>query len=131
MSKPSISGRVPQPLKDDFDEYREKNELSISDAQRELLRKGIEDGSDSPREQIIHTRNALYTVTGLISIGFGAVLYMLSATVLSAAFVAVALIALLNSYSMSGAGWAERVGKWLPHFEQPDPDMKVRRASDE
>jgi len=37
MPKPSISGRVPQTLKDDFDEYSEENELSITDTQRELF----------------------------------------------------------------------------------------------
>jgi len=57
MPKPSISGRVPQTLKDDFDEYCEENELSITDAQRELLRAGLaakkydeQDAADEPDE---------------------------------------------------------------------------------
>lgn len=42
MAKPTISGRVPQTLKDEFDEYAEERGLSASDAQRELLRTGLE-----------------------------------------------------------------------------------------
>lgn len=42
MPKPTISGRVPQTLKDDFDEYCDENEISITDGQRELLRAGLE-----------------------------------------------------------------------------------------
>jgi hypothetical protein len=42
MAKPNITGRVPQPLKDEFDEFREDRGLSATDAQRELLRAGLE-----------------------------------------------------------------------------------------
>jgi len=42
MAKPTISGRVPQPLKDEFEEYREERDLSMTDAQRQLLRAGLD-----------------------------------------------------------------------------------------
>lgn len=42
MVKPQIGGRVPQDLKDEFDEFAEENSLSHSDALRRLLRRGLE-----------------------------------------------------------------------------------------
>jgi hypothetical protein len=42
MVKPQVGGRVPQDLKDEFDEFAEENSLSHSDALRRLLRRGLE-----------------------------------------------------------------------------------------
>jgi hypothetical protein len=42
MPKPVISGRVPERLKEDFDDYKERHDLSVTEAQRELIRSGLD-----------------------------------------------------------------------------------------
>jgi len=62
---------VPQTLKDDFDEYSEENELSITDTQRELLRAGLEtkkydeqDAADEPDEAASEAPAGLFDRAG-------------------------------------------------------------------
>lgn len=43
MTKPTIGGRVPQDLADQFEEFREEHDLSKTDALRRLLRTSLED----------------------------------------------------------------------------------------
>lgn len=42
MAKPTLSGRVPQPVKEAVDEYAEEHDISKSDAMRQLLQRGID-----------------------------------------------------------------------------------------
>jgi len=139
MAKTQISTRIDDTLKQRIDDYVDRHDVTHAGAQRELLARGIdyEEGrlvgerNDDACEQVIHTRNAVYISVGLILVGFAAVLHVLSANLLSAAFMIVGWTAMLKSCSMSGDAWAERVAEVLPHFKQPDPDMKIRRQSDE
>lgn len=49
MVKPTIGGRVPQDLKEEFDEFAEEHDLSQTDALRRLLRAGLEAENEPDR----------------------------------------------------------------------------------
>lgn len=51
MAKPTISGRVPHDLKEEFDEYADRHEITKSVAQRRLIRAGLDAETDAGQEQ--------------------------------------------------------------------------------
>ena len=105
MVKPQIGGRVPQTLKDDFDEYREENGLSISDAQRELIRAGLDakaGGADEPHSPSTAPRmDSRVRHVGGLGLALALLAVVFSSAV--AGVVASVLVALAPSLAAAGA----------------------------
>jgi hypothetical protein len=51
MAKPTISGRVPHDMKEEFDEYAERHEITKSVAHRRLIRAGLDAETDADQDE--------------------------------------------------------------------------------
>jgi hypothetical protein len=128
MPKPTITGRVPQPLKDEFDEYKEDRNLSMSDAQRELLRAGLDakaGSSDEPESSSTAPRmDSRVRYVGAVGLALALLAVAFSSS--TAGVAASVLVALAPSLAAAGAVLV--AVSYLPRMMESD-DTENRTAA--